>query len=237
MWLNTKGENIILNDYGASILSKNIRPYELEVIKYKYRNMITTSFVKTYTSPYLLEIEILINRQNHDETFKQLARIIPLFHQCKFELTSSDGLAQTTTDGLEYSCILNSYDFEFVTMNEVILRLALETEIYSEEKSGKVNHLTESIFIDGSRETRINFEIHANETLTNFAINDFIIKKLQKGKSLIINSVDGLITVDGSLYSKRENISFNTFMQGVGEFKLAISNADADVFYSYKGRW
>lgn len=237
MRIYSNDKKITLEDYSANVLSKNIRPYDLEVVKYKYRNMVSPIFVKTYPSSYLLELEISVESETHEKTLKNMMKLIPVFYNCSFVFNESNELGIQNDDTFEYSCIMNSYDFEFVTPNLSILKLACEAEIYSKEKRGRITNLTKSIMIDGAKDTRINFEIYAHDDLTNFHLNDFIIKKLANGKTLIINSVDGLITVDGSIYTKRENISFNNFPQAVGKYDISISNANADIYYSYKGRW
>lgn len=237
MHILSNGRTINLEDIGCSVVSKNIRPYEIDVVKFKYRNMIEPIYVNTYPTSYNLELELSVESMTHEDALKDIFRLIPILHKCSLIFDQDNDLGIQSKDNFEYSSILTSYDFEFNTAKDAILKLQFDTEIYSEEIKGKIENEQTSLFIDGARETRINFEVLAKEDLVNFKINDFVIKKLAKGKRLIINSVDGLITVDGSIYSKREDMYFDKFPQVVGDYKVITSGTNADVYYSYKGRW
>lgn len=122
------------------------------------------------------------------------------------------------------------------------LNLEFDGFFYDDEIVNVFDGVASGEFVTiGSRPSPCVVEVYAKSALTNYEItgfgsDDIVIEKLAAGKTIIIDGIKGLVTMDGANAFSTVNLwefpSLNT-----GEVRLTFSNRNAKITVRYMPMW
>lgn len=121
------------------------------------------------------------------------------------------------------------------------LNLEFDGYFYDEELSIVFDAVMSGTFyMIGSRTAPCTIEVYAKKELTNYVIsglgNDIVVETLAEGKTIVIDGIKGLVTMDGeNAFSVINLWEFPTLK--VGETSLRFTNSYAKVTIRYFPMW
>lgn len=227
MEIYSKGIYIDLSQLGCEYLGKETVYSDPEIKYYQNNERSVEEFVSSVKGKDSLSIRFLISASSHEQVVRNIKKFTSSMINCVITLDEEPNF--------EHHCTMASINKEFISPCECELQFDFSDYVYSKEISKKLISQDQIIKIDGCAKTPINFEIVAKEDVKNVRLNDFLIKKLDKGKTLIIDSNTCLILVDDTLYTRY--VEFTEFPEVLGNFEIKISSPDVDIYIHYKERW
>lgn len=233
MKIKVNEKSIFLSSYSAELFEKNLMPYTIENTQYKYGDMLTSKYVKSRSNAYGLYVCFMLTAETHGRILKNIMSLVNDIKKCEITVNDDD----FEDENLSYDCVMNSYEYEFITIHEALLKIDFSCEVYGPVKKIDLVNVSQTLFIGGARDTCLSFEIVAKSNVQNLKIDNFLIKSLASGKKLKIDGEKNLVTVDGSLYMRRNELSFSKFIYTHGFYDLYISAADVCISLIYRERW
>lgn len=221
--------NIDINIFSGSVSKKLIQPTEIEIKKEK----INLNIIKISNKSYLkrIEVKILFQGNNRSVIKNNISNFISNF---------------TDEADIKFKNLQNSYhvylvdsQIEDTEFDEwLYLNLELEGYEYGEEVSEIFNKIsTKSINVNGNIITPAIVEIIPSTDIIDIVLeglaNDPItIKNIKANKKVIINGVEGTVTLDGSnKFADTDMWDFPFLKPGNNTIKFSKNNCNITIKY------
>lgn len=224
--------NYTIESFNASLLSHKESENELELYTYRYGRMPKTGYAWSRESDASLEIELLFNDTDIEAIKEDASTVRRILKHCQLTLDCID-------DKYYEGYLAEIGEHEFINEQTAIYRFTLLVSKWSTATTQTVTSGS-TVTIEGAMETPLNITLTASGALTHPTIKvgdvTFTFASLASGDVLVINSMDGLITCNGSLYSA--DASFTEFPQYVGDVTFTFTNiSSSTVTLTYSKRW
>lgn len=228
-----KVNNIDISEYGAKQLKVEVQPPEMAV---EYE-IIKDEVIELDTDIPLgkINLSVYFKKENGKNILHSMSKFMSNFKKsCEMVL-----------DGYEeiYKGYLKGSDFEkTINRDRYIVNLKLEGYFLEAEQETRFDEIsTGNILLDGTRGAKCIVKVYAKNTLQNFVITGFedeiVIKSLDAGKTIEINGITGIITIDNINAIDKVDIWKFPFLK-TGETILNFSNStDATITVKYNPMW
>ena len=230
-----KVNNIDIRKYDAKQLTVDVQPPSIYA-NYEWTNgaTIPTEFATEVKAGHL-RLAVYFKGKNRNEIIRTASEFMKNFTKsCDLELDGYKGKYRGFMTANNYS--------KTIAKDRYILNLEFDGFFYDEELEIVIDgKTTASFYRVGSRVAPCIVEIHAKSELKNYTIggfgdSDIVVESLEKGKTIVINGHDGLVTMDGVNAFEMVNLwEFPTLTSD--ETMLTFSSAEASVKIRYMPMW
>ena len=230
-----KVNNIDIRKYNAKQLTVNVQPPDISVNYGWIEGAALPVEFKTDVKMGHLKLSVYFMGKNRSNIIRSVSELMMNFTKaCVMELDGYKGY---------YRGFLVSSDYEKKKVKtRYILNLEFDGYFYDDELEVVFDEKTDASFYRvGTRDTPCVVEVLAKSDLTNYEIRglgDDVIKveSLQAGKTVIINGINGLITMDGaSAFDVVDIWELPVLVNN--KIHLVFSNEKAKVTIRYMPMW
>lgn len=230
-----KVNGVDVRKYNAKQLTVEVQPPSINTNYEWIKNAVMPTEFKTDIELGHMKVQVYFKGKDRNSIVRGMSEFMGNFTKaCDLELDGYKG---------KYKAFITKDDFEkTIKKSRYILNLEFDGFFYDEELEIVFDQkVSGSFFLVGSRETPCVVEICAKSVLTNYKISglgedDIIIETLAAGKTVVIDGIKGIVTVDGAnAFDKVDLWEFPVI--STGETSLTFSNAHAKVTIRYNPMW
>ncbi|MDO4332525.1 MAG: phage tail family protein [Eubacteriales bacterium] len=230
-----KVNSIDIRKYDAKQLTVDVQPPSISV-NYEWITgaKLPTEF-ETSVQMGHLKLTIYFKGKDRNNIIRSASEFMAHFAKaCDLELDGYKG---------KYRGFMTTDDYEkTIAKNRYILNLEFDGFFYDDELEIVFDGKTAaSFYMVGSRSAPCIVEVYAKSNLTNYTIkgfgdDDIIIEELNAGKTIVIDGITGLVTMDGT--NAFDKVDLWTFPGlRTGETSLVFSSGQARVTIRYMPMW
>lgn len=225
MRLISDGEDINLAELGIRDAGFKVTESALKITSF-INNIGISRHIKTDQDPYIVECKFIIIGKNMEDAKKKFYTLKHRLHSCEIYLKQEEDTF--------YKCTAKQFVKQNLSGRTILMTATFDAEVLSKRKSVIINS---SCIVDvgGVRMTPINIKINAGKDITELKINDITIRQLKKDETMIIDSENCKITIDGEDI-RDDVVDLIEFPYAVGIFEIAM-NQQVEVEINYCGRW
>lgn len=223
----TNQEGIVnLKSFSCFVIGREVIPAQREFSHVK----IGKSFKRVITDVEDKDDELILNilfvGQTRSFINTNIRRLMSEIEQCKIKFN---------IDEYYFDSIISSYEMNFLTYKAAVVEVKLEAQAFTESESISIIK-SGHFYIRGAKTTPLNYKITAIRKLTNFKVNDIVIKSLSPGKTIYIDSFNRKVVMDGN--NAIDSVELFEFPEAKGNTEVTISDENvADVVLDYRARW
>lgn len=230
-----KVNGIDIRKYDAKQLTVDVQPPGINV-NYEWitRALLPAEFDTDVTMGHL-KLSVYFRGQNRNKIIRTASEFMQHFTKsCDLNL---DGFKGT------YKGYMTSSDYEKKNVkNRYVLNLEFDGFFYDDQLDlvfdGKK---TATVYNAGTRSAPCIIAIYAKSVLTNYEITglsseSIVVEALEAGKTMIIDGIRGIVTVDGKNAFNRVNM-WEFPRMGAGEITVGFSSDAAKVNVKYSPMW
>ncbi len=229
-----KVNGIDIRKYDAKQLTVDVQPPSISVNYEWIAGALLPTEFETSIKMGHLKLSVYFKGKNRNSIIRLASEFMANFTKsCDLELDGYKG---------KYKGFMTSNDYEkTIVKDRHILNLELDGFFYDDELEivfdGKT---TATLYRVGSRDVPCIIEIYAKSALANYKItgfqeNDIVVKTLEVGKTLVIDGISGLVTVDG--INEFNKVDLWEFPKLREETKFTFSDTKAKVTIRYVPMW
>lgn len=230
-----KVNNIDIRKYDAKQLTVDIQPPSIYA-NYEWLDgaAIPTEFATEVKAGHL-RLAIYFKGENRNDIIRTASEFMRNFAKsCDLELDGYKGKYRGFMTANDYS--------KTIAKDRYVLNLEFDGFLYDEELEIVIDgKTTASFYRVGSRVAPCIMEVHAKSELTNYTIggfgdSDIIVESLEMGKTVVIDGITGLVTIDGE--NAFESVNLWEFPKLASEeTTLTFSSTEAEVKIRYMPMW
>ena len=230
-----KVNGIDIRKYDARQLTVDVQPPDINV-NYEWitKALYPEEFETDITMGHL-KLSVYFRGQDRNKIMRTASEFMQNFTKaCELEL---DGYKGT------YKGYMTSNEYEKKSVkNRYVINLEFDGFFYDDQLDlvfdGKK---TATVYNAGTRSAPCTIEIYAKSALTNYEITglskeSIVVEALEAGKTMIIDGIRGIVTVDGKNAFNRVNM-WEFPRMATGEITLGFSSDAAKINVKYSPMW
>lgn len=224
----TNSINIVnLKSYYCFVVGKEVIPIQREYKTIKINKGFKRIVTDIEDKDDRLKVTFLFVGKTVSFINTNARQFITQIEQCKIKFN---------TDEYYFDCIIDDWTIEFTEdKKRAIVEVNFNAQAFTETESIKVTTKNKFYTIRGAKDTPLNFKVKALKKLTNFKINEVIIKTLEENETIYIDSFNRKIILNNE--NAIDKVELFEFPESVGKTEIIVSNDDAIVLLDYKARW
>lgn len=230
-----KVNGIDISKYGAKQLTADVQPPSISASYEWLTGAVLPLELESEVQMGHLKLSIYMIGEDRNSIIRSASEFMTNFTAaCDLELDGYTG---------KYRGFMTANDYaKMIVRDRYTLNLEFDGFFYDEEQELEFDGVEAATITKiGTRDTPCILEISAKSDLTNYVIYGFgddniIVSSLTEGKTMVIDGITGLVTIDGA--NAFDRVSLWEFPKlGAGETALTFSSALANVKIRYMPMW
>lgn len=230
-----KVNDIDISKYGAKQLTADVQPPSISANYEWVTGAVLPMELESEVQMGHLKLSVYLKGKNRDGIIRSASELMANFTKvCDLEIDGYTG---------KYRGFMTANDYaKTIAKDRHILNIEFDGFFYDEEQE-LVFDGTDAAVVSkiGTRDTPCIIEIYAKSNLTNYIVRGFgddniVVSSLAAGKTVVIDGVTGLVTIDGE--NAFDLVSLWEFPKlAAGETSLTFSSTQATLKIRYTPMW
>lgn len=223
-----KIDNTSISTWGSVLVEYSVEETENEY-KSEWTPKSLTPLVEVERPRYkTLKITLLLQGSTRDQVEQNKSTIQSKLKQCQVTFTGSSLIYDGVLDGIKFDKIANLAYYVDITFRCLT---------YSNQITINLDKTyTQNVNIIGNTYVGAIYEVTTDTTIPTLTINNVTVNNVTAGKKLIIDGVNGIVTLDGA--NKFKDCVFTEFPTlKPGNQIITINVLTANIVLKYSPRW